>query len=130
MKTTKLLKNKRIRFIAVCFSAFLAHEQGIAQNIGINTTGALPAASALLDVDAAPGNNKGVLITRIALLSTTDVVTIPSPATSLLVYNTNAAMTGGSLGFWYFDGTKWVGLQNSSSTSGTTNGPCYTCDGF
>lgn len=78
---------------------------GIAQNIGINTTGAIPNASAGLDIDF---TNKGLLIPRVSLTATTDVTTIPSPATSLLVYNTNAAMTGGALGFWYFDGTLWV----------------------
>ena len=76
-----------------------------AQNIGINTTGALPDPSAALDVDY---TDKGVLIPRVSLQSTTDVVTIPSPAVSLLVYNTNAAMTGGAVGFWYWDGTQWV----------------------
>jgi hypothetical protein len=90
-------------FIAVCFISFSAI--GLAQNVGINTTGAVPDASAALDIDY---TNKGLLIPRISLISTTDVVTIPAPTTSLLVYNTNAAMTGGALGYWYWDGAAWV----------------------
>lgn len=78
-----------------------------AQNIGINATGATPNVSAALDVDM---NDKGLLIPRVALTSTADVVTIPTPATSLLVYNNNAAMTGGGLGFYYWNSTNWVSL--------------------
>ncbi len=84
-----------------------------AQNIGISATGTPPNNSALLDVDASglPANNKkGLLIPRVALTSATDVVTIPSPATSLLIYNTATAGSGINQvfpGFYYFDGTKW-----------------------
>ncbi|MDF1672853.1 MAG: hypothetical protein P1U41_05080, partial [Vicingaceae bacterium] len=76
-----------------------------AQNVGINTTGATPDASAALDIDY---TDKGLLIPRVSLNSTTDILTIPAPATSLLVYNTNAAMTGGAIGYWYWDGSAWV----------------------
>ena len=55
-----------------------------AQNVGINSSGALPDSSAGLDISS---TNKGLLIPRVALTSTLDVFTIPSPATSLLVYN-------------------------------------------
>src|SRR5690554_763856 len=78
---------------------------GYAQNVGINTTGALPDNSAGLDIDF---TNKGLLVPRVSLTSTTDVTTIPTPATSLLVYNTNVAMTGGAVGYWYYDGSQWV----------------------
>lgn len=78
----------------------------IAQNVGINATGTPGAASAGLDVNF---TDKGVLIPRISLVSNTDVVTIPSPAVSLLVYNTNAAMVNGNgLGFYYWNGTNWI----------------------
>ena len=76
-----------------------------AQNVGINTTGATPDASAALDIDY---TNKGLLIPRVSLNSTTDILTIPAPATSLLVYNINAAMTSGAIGYWYWDGSAWV----------------------
>ncbi|MBW6482179.1 MAG: tail fiber domain-containing protein [Vicingaceae bacterium] len=90
-------------FLALGLISFTAI--GFAQNVGINTTGALPNASAGLDVNF---TNKGLLVPRVTLTSTTDVVTIPAPATSLLVYNTNAAMTGGAVGYWYWDGAAWV----------------------
>jgi hypothetical protein len=70
--------------------------------------------SAMLDVAS---TTKGLLIPRVALQSITDVTTIPSPAVSLLVYNTNPAMTGGGLGFWYFNGTIWDRLAASATAS-------------
>jgi len=75
-----------------------------AQNVGINGTAATPDPSAMLDIAAA---NKGLLIPRVSLTSTVDVATIPSPLTSLLVYNTNTAMTGGGVGYYYYDGAVW-----------------------
>jgi hypothetical protein len=81
-----------------------------AQNIGINATGAAPDNSAILDVAS---TNKGMLLPRINLLSTTDVATITAPTTSLLVYNTNAGITGigaNGIGYYYWNGTNWVKL--------------------
>ena len=100
------LDRSKLFLITVIFSLFTFHFS-LSQNVGINLTGAVPNASAGLDVDFA---NKGLLIPRVSLLSTSDVVTISSPATSLLVYNNNPAMTGGSLGYWYWNGAAWVAL--------------------
>jgi len=98
-----------------------------AQNIGINPTGALPNPSALLDIDASPANNKGLLIPRVSL---TDVSVyapiVGAPVTSLLVYNTNPAMIGGGLGFWYWDGTKWA---QSMGPAGTNGVHCWDLNG-
>lgn len=90
----------------------------LSQNMSVNTTGALPNVSALLDIDAAPNNNKGLLIPRIPLASVTDATTIPTPATSLIVYNNGS----GALlpaGYWYNSGTPasplWVQLLTGGS---------------
>lgn len=88
-----------------------------AQNVGINSTGALPNSSAGLDVDF---TNKGVLIPRISLNSVNNSAPITSPAVSLLVYNTNASITGGcGAGYYYWNGTQWVCLL--SATSGVSS---------
>jgi len=86
-----------------------------AQGAGIGTTVFTPDSSAMLEIRA---NNKGLLIPRVALTGPTDSTTIPNPATSLLVYNTDTA--GGLLpGYHYNAGTQaspnWVRLLNSSS---------------
>lgn len=84
-------------FLSICLSA-------TAQNIGVNGTGAAADASAILDVSA---TDKGLLIPRVALTSTADIATIPTPATSLLVYNT-ANISNVSPGFYYWNGTVWI----------------------
>jgi len=77
-----------------------------AQSLSINTTGATANPSSILDVSS---TNKGMLIPRISLVNINDVATIASPATSLIVYNTNAAMVGGSgTGYYYYNGSIWV----------------------
>lgn len=55
-------------------------------NVGIGTL--TPASSALLDIDANPSNNKGMLVPR---LSSIQRLAIPSPANSLLVFDTDSA---------------------------------------
>ncbi|WP_207532073.1 tail fiber domain-containing protein [Desertivirga arenae] len=96
-------------FLGASFASF-------SQNVGINSTGAAPAASAGLDVNF---SNKGVLIPNVNLLSLTDVATIGSPAESLLIYNKNAAL---GKGYYYWDGFKWVPIaQFGSGTTSTGN---------
>jgi hypothetical protein len=85
-----------------------------AQNVSVNTTGASGNASAILDVDA---SNKGMLIPRVSLTSATDVSTINSPATSLLLYNTSIAGTFPNNvvpGFYYWSETKWIPLSGQT----------------
>ena len=80
---------------------------------GIGTT--TPNASAKLDVYS---TNKGFLPPRIALLSTTDVATIVSPATGLIIYNTATAGTTPTNvlpGYYYWDGLKWNGLVDQGA---------------
>ncbi len=107
---------KYLKLINLLFLAtILIYTPLQAQNVGISNTGTSPNTSAMLDVSSA---NKGVLITRVSLTSTTDVTTIANPATSLLVYNTNAGMAGGAIGFYYWNGTAWTRLQDSVASSG------------
>ena len=68
--------------------------------VGIGTEDPHP--SSVLEV---AGTEKGVLIPRIGLISTTDTETIENPAVSLLIYNTNAAAM--DVGFVFWNGTEW-----------------------
>jgi hypothetical protein len=87
-------------------------------NIGVGQTS--PDASAQLEVGDGT-DNKGMLIPRVSLISNTDVATITSPATSLMVYNTNASMTNASgTGYYYWDGSKWLSIAMTSNSGG----PC------
>lgn len=85
------------------------------KNVGIGTE--TPNASALLDLDVSNDllftSKLGLLIPRVALTGTGDVATIPTPASSLLVYNT---ATAGDVipGFYYWGGTAWIRLVTTS----------------
>ncbi len=75
-------------------------------NVGIGTSNVN--ASAKLQVDA---SDKGFLPPRVGLTGTTDVTTIATPATALLVYNFAGAGTAPNNvtpGYYYYAGTKWV----------------------
>ncbi|MBP8085892.1 MAG: tail fiber domain-containing protein [Saprospiraceae bacterium] len=98
-----------VRQLSIGLLFFISIVMVNAQNIGINPTGTPPHASAGLDVNY---TDKGLLLPRVNLTSETDATTIPAPAISLMVYNTNATM---GLGFWAWDGTKWVKLLNGNS---------------
>lgn len=93
-----------IRF-SIIFMAFLVSQVLPAQNVAINTTGAAPDESAMLDI---VNSSKGILLPRVSLVSTTDATTISNPAASLLVYNINASITGeyaSGAGYYYNAGT-------------------------
>ncbi|MGC4039384.1 MAG: hypothetical protein QM710_00920 [Flavobacterium sp.] len=73
--------------------------------IGIGTD--TPNASALLDLTS---TNKGILVPR---MTATQRTAITTPATSLLVYQTDA-----SPGFWYYNGTAWANLGSEFKSIG------------
>ncbi|MBI2966931.1 MAG: hypothetical protein HYY40_03845 [Bacteroidetes bacterium] len=58
--------------------------------------------------------DKGVLIPRIALTQTSSAAPVTSPATSLLVYNTDS-VNDVTPGYYYWDGSKWLRLLNGGS---------------
>ena len=102
----------KVKQFVICI-AFIICNINLNAQTGIGTT--TPHASAKLDVSA---TNKGFLPPRIALLSTTDVATITSPATGLVVYNTNTAGNSPNAvvpGYYYWDGSKWNGLVDQGA---------------
>jgi len=95
-----------------------------AQNIGINTTGATPNNSAILDVSS---SDKGILIPRININDLNSSNPISGAIESLMVYNTNAT-TG--KGFYFWNGSKWINLTDNTGnadedwyTSNTSQSP-------
>lgn len=109
--------------ISITLMALMGITQiALSQNIGINATGATPAASAMLDITA---TDKGLLIPRVALTATNAAGPITSPATSLLVYNTATAGSAPNNvvpGYYYWNGTAWTGLSTTSSTGWALDG--------
>ncbi|MCT8338682.1 hypothetical protein MG296_01320 [Flavobacteriaceae bacterium TK19130] len=74
--------------------------------VGINTTS--PAPGSILDVES---NDKGMLVPRVDIADLNTIAPVTGGSTeSLLVYNTNTT-TG--KGFYYWDGTRWVNLEET-----------------
>jgi len=102
------VKNILILFVFIIFlsNAFGQIENNLQLPTSINTTGAAPNASAILDIDA---NDKGVLIPRMTM---TERDLISSPASGLLIYQTD-----NTSGFYYYDGTSWTALTGGSGSA-------------
>jgi hypothetical protein len=111
MFTQKFIARTAFALLITCILSI----PSFAQNVGINSTGASPDASAGLDVTF---TDKGVLIPRVALTAINAAGPISSPTTSLLVYNTASAGTfpnNVTPGFYYWDGNGWSRLMNNPS---------------
>jgi len=89
---------KKLLFILASFSLFVV--SGFAQTgVAINSTGDDPDGSAMLDVSSTV---KGLLVPR---MTNTERIAIVTPATGLLVYQTDSIK-----GFYYYDGAAWTNL--------------------
>lgn len=103
---------KRFVLILVIFWGFAAGAQ-----VGIATV--TPDPSSILDITAA---DKGLLVPRVALNSVNNAMIngTDTNAEGLLIYNTNASVTGGSgSGFYYWDGSStWIKLTTGSGGAG------------
>ena len=76
-----------------------------------NTASDTPDGSAILDIKS---TSQGMLIPRVDIDNLSTDAPVTSPATGLMVYNTDGT-TGP--GFFYWNGSAWVGVGNSNSKS-------------
>lgn len=123
-----------LRFFDVFFTALFLQVTffSFTQNVAINSTGVTAHSSAILDITA---TDKGILIPRVSLTAANVAAPVTSPATSLLVYNTNSSGTGSNVvgpGFYYWDGSMWrrafspnlyAGKVNFGDVNGTATVP-------
>jgi len=93
---------KTIRYLFLISTFILFGQWVLSQNIAINTTGFAPDASAILDIQSA---GKGMLIPRMPEQAK-DNISIPT--VGLIVYQTD-----GDEGFWFFNGTAWMQLDEA-----------------
>ena len=98
------------KILTILLTLILGTNLIFAQNVGINTDGSTPETSAMLDVKSTA---KGFLAPR---MTAAQKAAITSPATGLLVYQTDA-----SAGYYYNSGTPasplWVQLGAASGAS-------------
>ncbi len=86
--------------------------KGASDNIGIGGT---PDSKAKLDIAA---TDKGILIPRLALTSTTAPIANPKPS-GLMVYNTSTTGAYPTPGLYLWDGTDWQRVILNSTLSGS-----------
>ncbi len=103
------MRTKSCSFLILMLTACITHAQ-----VAINTTGANPDNSAMLDVTS---TTKGMLIPR---MTTAERTSIPAPAAGLLVYDNTLSL------FYYHTGSAWAPLAtsvwNTAGNSGTISG--------
>ena len=113
MKKTLLLKS----FFFLTVLVLLISNTGFVfgQNSGISPAGTTPPNTAAgLDVDFA---DKGILIPRVTLVSTTSSAPIAAHVAGMIIFCT--ATTGDvTPGFYFNDGTKWVAFVPKANTAG------------
>lgn len=126
-------RNKITLKNVLIISLLAINQTTFSQNVGINSTGATPNSSSILDLNTGntftSPNGKGFIPPNVALTSTTDVTTVASPSTSLLVYNTANAGSGTTIvapGYYYWNGSQWVKLRGNDWMM---NGNANTVDG-
>jgi hypothetical protein len=96
-------------FVSIIFAALLSYVTSQAQTNTFPSTGAAgigtltPNASSLLEIKS---TTKGLLISRMTKVQRDAIV---SPATGLLIYQTNSAP-----GFYYYSGTAWTAVTPKS----------------
>jgi hypothetical protein len=113
---------RRAKFLFFIAGLFLAVNDANAQSIGVNSSGATPNSSSMLDVDvSALATKKGLLIPRMTSAQKTAMNPLPAAAQGLIVYQTD-----GVEGFYYNTSTttvpNWLYLVNSSTGSWLTTG--------
>jgi len=105
---------KFLLFITLLFTSLSVVN---AQNIGINTTGASPAPTALLDVSS---TTQGELVPR---MNTLQMNAIGLPATGLLIFNTDCNV------FDYWNGAAWTPILSATDIPGAITGNTTVCTG-
>ncbi|MEZ4778906.1 MAG: hypothetical protein R2786_05925 [Flavobacteriaceae bacterium] len=97
---------------------------GTNDNVGLGTNN--PDTSSQLELT---DNNRGILINRVALSSTTSTSPVTAPATGLLVYNTANSSSGATEvlpGFYYWDGTRWIAMGGTGGKDWSLEGNAGT----
>ncbi len=118
---TRILKLSLVCGFWLTGLALFGQQPGVA----INGDGSTADPSAILDISSI---NKGLLVPRIALVSTTTAEPVTDPQTSLLVFNT-ATSNDVVPGFYYWQGSGWVQVGSGRSTGSSTTNVSLTQDG-
>jgi len=113
------MKNmKKVLFLLLFFVVLGAASMSAQVRIGGDGT---PNDAAVLDLnadDATDAGAKGLALPRVSLASNDDKLGYSDLLEGMLVYNTNAGMTGGDgVGVYYWDGSQWVKPAGSTTVA-------------
>ena len=111
------MQKKQLKFIPLFIALFFS-TKSFSQSVSINSTGAAPDTTAMLDVSS---STKGLLVPRMTAVQKN---AIANPATGLLVYQTD-----GDEGFYYYSGAGWL-LLVTTVASDRQRTLLYTTKGF
>ena len=93
---------KKVKLLLVTITMIASYALTAQNGVAINTDGTAPDSSAMLDVESTV---KGMLIPRMDSLQRS---AIPSPATGLMIYQTD-----GTTGFYYYNDSEWTAVAGS-----------------
>jgi hypothetical protein len=96
---------------------FTSYSLSKAQNVGINSTGAAPDNSAMLDVSS---TTKGFLMPR---MTVAQMMAIPSPVAGLMVFNTECGV------LQFYNGSYWVKIPNATYQTTAINSQTFSYTG-
>ena len=102
------MKKLILSFVFLCVH-FVASAQ-----VGIGTTS--PDPSSILDLSSSA---KGFIAPRISLnsVSNSSIDGVNTNANGLMIYNTNASVTGGNgVGYYYWNGSTWTAMKAAASS--------------
>jgi len=86
-----------------------------------------PAAALDLNADDTNSGAKGLALPRVSLTNVSTPLAGTPVVNGMLVYNTNASVTGGrGVGIYYWDGSKWLAIAGESGIGGTVVGTVAT----
>ncbi|MDR6845928.1 tail fiber domain-containing protein [Flavobacterium granuli] len=91
---------------------FLIFCNAVSAQIKIGDNPTVINSSAIMEIES---ENKGFLLPRLQLINVSEPAPLPEHVAGMIIYNT-ATATGLSPGFYYNDGTKWIGVSQSTAS--------------
>lgn len=127
------LKIKEAMFKNLTLTVFLCISSLVySQNVGINTTGAIPSKNAILDLNTGNSYNTGLIIPHVTLGASLSTFSPPIASavtindTGMIVYNMNGAQT---VGYYCWNGSSWVSVSGSAANTWQMTGNSGTAVG-
>ncbi len=104
---------------------FLAYNLSLYAQVKVSTAASAANPNAMLEIEA---TNKGLLLPRLSLVSTTSAAPLNNFVKGMLVFDT-VTINDITPGMYYSDGTKWIKVSNGATTGGGTTNTAWNLVG-